>query len=129
MEWKWYDRRCIQHRAPRYLLIVVVIYRHGVDIIFCRCLAIDEADRFLNDYHIDTCNCHFFGMSNAPKVIQHGTSSPHCFMTSSTLSSDAKNVIFTKSKHEDPELFYIQSSSSTLQQMGQRLHDLSSSIQ
>ena len=129
MEWKWYNRRPIHHQASRYLLIEVVLYRCGVNIILHRCLTIDEADRFLNDYHIDTCNCHFLGMSNAQKVIRQGTSSPHCFMPASTLSSDAKNIIFMKTKNEDPELFYIQSSSSTLQQMGHRLHDLSSSIQ
>jgi superfamily II DNA/RNA helicase len=119
----------IRHQAPRYLLIGVILYRRGVNIILHRCLTIDEADRFLNDYHIDACSCHLLGMSNAQKVIRQGTSSPRCFMTASTLSSDVTNVSFTKTKHEHPQLFYIQSSSSTLLQMGHRLHDLSSSIQ
>ena len=83
MEWKWYDRRRIHHQAPRYLLIGVILYRRGVDIILHRCLT-DESDIFLNDYHIDTCSCHLLGMSNAQKVIRQGTSSPRCFMTTST---------------------------------------------
>ena len=128
MEWKWYDRVCIRHQAPRYLLVGVILYRRGIDIILHQCLTIDEDDRFLNDYHIDTCSCHQLGMSNAQKLIRQGTSIPCCFMNGCTLSSNSTNLSFMKTKHEHPQLFYIKSSSLTLLQMGHRLHELSSSF-
>jgi hypothetical protein len=46
------------------------------------------------------------------KSFEQGTSGPRCFMTASTLSSDATNAIFMQTKHERHQLFYIQSSQS-----------------
>jgi hypothetical protein len=74
-----YDRRCIHHQAPHYLLIGDILYRWGVDTILHCCLTIDEVDRVLNDCHSGACGGHLLGISMAQKIIRDGYFWPTLF--------------------------------------------------
>ena len=51
-------RRHIHHQSQPYRIIKNTLYRIGVDSILHWCLTLEEAEKFLNDYHSGTCGGH-----------------------------------------------------------------------
>ena len=47
-----------------------MLYRHGVNFVFRRCLTHEEAERVLNDCHSGACGGHMFGYATAQNILR-----------------------------------------------------------
>ena len=73
------DRRHIRHHAKYYLILNDTLYRRGIDSILWRCLAHEEAEHVLNDFHFGACGGHLSGMATAQKILRAGYFWPSVF--------------------------------------------------
>jgi hypothetical protein len=73
------ERRCIHHNSPRYLIISDTLYRRGIYTILQRCLTHEEDEPVLNEYHLEACGSHLFGMATTQKILRPGYFWPSIF--------------------------------------------------
>jgi hypothetical protein len=73
------DRHRIRYQAHQYIILGGTLYRHGIDLVFQRCLTFDEAKKALNDCHSRTCGGHMSGYATAQKILQAGYFWPSLF--------------------------------------------------
>ena len=64
------DRHRICHHAKYYLILNDTLYRRGIDSILRRCLAHEEAEQVLNDFHSGACGGHLSGMDTTQKILR-----------------------------------------------------------
>ena len=69
---KGMDRRILQLRVAKFVIVNDVLYKRGLDGMFLRCIDTDQQEKLLKTFHNEACGGHFSSTVTTFKIIRSG---------------------------------------------------------